>query len=433
MNIEKQGDWTVAKLTLRLGMLIGIFTTTITVLPAHAADNCKDQKTEYPDQEYPEPTGGTGGTGEQSVNLSRATASEFSESESTSHDPCGATVTEGSGSQAQDTAMTIGQKINSFRGQSGSAKGKNKGQKTAFYFANLGGAAGADGDDNALLDSSRLSFFSFIDHTKRDRETTVSSGGYDQESDSLTLGFDYRIDDTSFAGISISASDGDSKLDSQLGGSEVSSTMLGAHGAKYWDTHFISAFLAYGAIDIDVNRLTASDAFAASTDGGYWYGDLTFGAEYSYGPLRLSPSMRALFMSGEIDGYTESSASGAGAVRRINAQDIDSNILSVALQADYSLLQSWGVLLPSMRAEFIFDQGDAYKTNGQTLDDSNKAVLANISDQSDEPDSSTLAVSWGVSAQFKRGLATYVAYERLFLHDYMSKYTMTLGLRYELP
>jgi hypothetical protein len=425
----------VAILSQKIGVLFGVFAATIAVLPAYAAENCKDQKTdypdqEYPDQEYPEPTGGTG-TGGQSISFSRATESEFSDSESTSHDSCGATVTESSGKQAQDVVMTIGQKINTFRGQSRGTKGKS--QQTAFYFGDLGGAAGSDSDDNALLDSSRLSFFSFIDHSKRDREATVSSGGYEQESDSLTLGFDYRLDNTSFAGLSISVSDGDSELDSQLGGSEVSSTMLGAHGAKYWDTHYISAFIAYGAIDIDINRLTVGDAFSAATDGDYWYGDLSFGAEYSYGSLRLSPSVRALIMTGEVDAYTESSASGGGAVRSINTQEIDSNILSLALQADYSLLQSWGVLLPSMRAEFIFDQGDAYKTNGQTLDDADKSVQGSISDQSDEPDSSTLAVSWGVSAQFKRGLAAYMAYERLFLHDYMNKYTMTLGLRYEWP
>ncbi|WP_344932665.1 autotransporter outer membrane beta-barrel domain-containing protein [Zhongshania borealis] len=416
---------------LKKGVLFGIFASTFAVLPAQAAENCSDQQTIYPDypnQEYPETTGGTGTAG-QSV----SSANEFSESESASHDSCGATVTEGSGKQTQDVAMTIGQKINTFRWRSRGVDGKGNIQKTAFYFGGLGGAAGADSDDNALLDGSRLSFFSFVDHTKRDREATASSSGYDQESDSLTLGFDYRLDNTSFAGLSISASDGDSELDSQLGGSEVSSSMLGAHGAKYWDTHFISAFFAYGSIDIDINRLTVGDAFSASTDGDYWYGDLTFGAEYSYGSLRLSPSMRALFMSGKIDGYTERSASGGGAVRSINTQDIDSNILSLALQADYSLLQSWGVLLPSMRAEFIFDQGNAYKTNGQTLNDSDKSVLGSISDQSDEPDSSTLAISWGVSAQFKRGLATYFAYERLFLHDYLNKYTMTLGFRYELP
>jgi hypothetical protein len=103
------------------------------------------------------------------------------------------------------------------------------------------------------------------------------------------------------------------------------------------------------------------------------------------------------------------------------------------VQADYSLLQSWGVLSPSVRAEFNFDQGDAYKTNGQTLNDADKSFLASISDQSDEPDSSTLALSFGVAAQFKRGLAAYAAYERLLMHDYMNKYTATIGLRIELP
>ena len=424
------------KLTLKIGLLSGLIGFTMAIPPVFAAESCKPAGRSGPGEEYPEePTGGNGIGGESTAFARAAETSEASVTPSQTNDTCGATVTEGSGSQAQDTAMTIGSKINAFRShsKSGGGKGKNKSPTTAFNFADLGGAAGADNADNALLDGSRVSLFGFADHTKRDREATASSGGYDQEVDALTLGFDYRIDAATFAGLSVSASDGDSELDSQLGGSEVSTTMLGAHGAKYWDSYYISAFLAYGAIDIDTNRLTALDSFAASTDGTYWYGDLTVGTEYNYGPIRLSPSMRALFMSGKIDGYIERSGSGAGAVRSVNSQDIDSNILSLAVQADYSLMQPWGVLLPSMRAEFIFDQGDGYKTKGQTLSDSDKSVLGSISDQSDDPDSSTLAVSWGMSAQFKRGLAAYATYERLFLHDYMEKYTATLGVRYELP
>ncbi len=424
---------------LKVGLLLAFLTTGFAVLPADAAENCRSRDRTDSEQETPPTATGGSGSGGQFVSApsqvrATETESQTAESGAIEGETCGATTTEASGSQAQDTAMTIGSKINSFRTQqSGGVKGKNKRQGAVLDFTALGGAAGADDRDNALLDGSRFSLFSFADNTNRDREATTGSGGYDQESHSLTLGFDYRIDDARFMGMSISAGDGESDLDSRLGGSEVSSIMLGVHGAQYWDTHYLSAFIAYGELDIDISRITSFDQFAADTDGNYWYGDLTLGAEYSYGALRLSPSMRALFMSGKIDSYTEKSASGGGAVRNVYGQDIDSNILSLAIQADYSLLQTWGVLLPSMRAEFNFDQGDAYKTNGQTLSDADKSVLGNIADQSDEPDSSTLAVSWGVAAQFKRGLAMYAAYERLFLHDYMNKYTATLGLRYELP
>ncbi|AMO68200.1 hypothetical protein DOK_04312 [gamma proteobacterium BDW918] len=418
-------------LTLNMSFLLGLFAATTLVLPASAAENCQARKqTDSNSENPPPPTGGVG-TGGEYVSFESPTAVRVAESESPEptqtelNDSCGATVTEGSASQAKELAMTVLNKINNLRSRSG-----NTNQTAGLNFSPLGGAASAD---NALLDDSRLSLFSFTEYTKRDREATASSGGYDQESNAITIGFDYRVDEASFAGMSISVSDGDSDLDSRLGGSEVSSLMLGSHGAKYWDSHYISAFLAYGAIDIDVDRSTTSDAFSASTEGDYWYADFTVGADYDYGPLRLNPSVRALFMRGEVDSYTERSASGSGAVRSVNAQDIDSTVLSLAVQADYSLLQSWGVLSPSVRAEFNFDQGDAYKTNGQTLNDADKSFLASISDQSDEPDSSTLALSFGVAAQFKRGLAAYAAYERLLMHDYMNKYTATIGLRIELP
>jgi len=424
----------VKNLTLNMGFLLVLFAALTLALPASAAENCQARKqTDSNSENPPPPTGGVG-TGGEYVSFESPTAIRVAESGNPEptptelNDSCGATVTEGSASQAKELAMTVLNKINNLRSKSGDTN-----QTAGLNFSHLGGAAGADSADSALLDDSRLSLFSFTEYTKRDREATASSGGYDQESNAITLGVDYRVDNASFAGLSVSVSDGDSDLDSHLGGSEVSSLMLGSHGAKYWDKHYISAFLAYGAIDIDVNRSTANDTFSASTEGDYWYADFTLGADYNYGPLRLNPSVRALYMRGEVDSYTERSASGSGAVRSVNAQDIDSTVLSLALQADYSLLQSWGVLSPSVRAEFNFDQGDAYKTNGQTLNDADKSFLASISDQSDEPDSSTLALSLGVSAQFKRGLAAYAAYERLLMHDYMNKYTATLGLRFELP
>ena len=344
-------------------------------------------------------------------------------------DTCGAPVSESAGTQAQEVAMSIGTKILSQR----AANKRGNGKKTAFDYRALGGAAGADGSDNTLLDGSRFSLFSFADYSKRDRHATSRSGGYEQEVNSFTLGFDYRVDDTTFFGMSVSGSDGESDLDTLNGGSDVSSTTLGVHGAKYWGDSFIAGFLAYGALDIDVDRITTVDSFNASTDGSYWYGDISVGFEENYGGLRVTPQARVLFLSGNIDGYRETSASGAGIIRSINGQDIDSTVLTLSVQADYPVLLNWGVLLPSLRLELISDGGDGYKSNGQNLNDSDKSAIGSFADQADDPDSSTVAVSWGTSAQLKGGLALYAVYERLFYHDYLNKYTATLGIRYELP
>lgn len=425
----------IAVIGLALGGLC-VFSSTAVM----AAEECKPKVTnpdngENPDDGTP-PTGATGGAGE----FSTASAfngiprvSEFSEQETQeTRGDCGATVGESSGTQAQEVAMTIGTKIINQR--AARKRSGNTGQQvTAFDFQAFGGSASADADDDSLRNGSRISLFSFGEYSERDRKGTALSSGYEQELSAFTLGFDYRLDDATFLGMTVSGSEGESDLDSGNGGSEVSSTTLGIHGAKYWGNNFVAGFLAYGSLDIDVSRSTAADSFSASTDGDYWYGDIAVGFEENYGGLRITPQARVLFLSGDIDAYRERSGSGAGVIRSVDGQDIDTTILTLSVQADYPVLLSWGVLLPSMRAELISDSGDGYSSNGQTLNDADKSAISTFADQADDPDSSTVSVSWGTSAQFRSGFAAYVVYERLFFHDYLDKYTATVGLRYELP
>ncbi|WP_269618387.1 autotransporter outer membrane beta-barrel domain-containing protein [Zhongshania sp. BJYM1] len=392
--------------------------------------------------EYNPPTGATGGSGLNTAaayqGMPRVTETAVPVETpyyETSQDPdtCGATVSESTGTQAQEVAMSLLPRILSQNTSGGSSAKKGKKRVTAFDFRDLGGAAGADDADNALLNGGRFSLFSFTDYTNRDRHATSRSGGFEQEVNSFTLGFDYRIDDSMFFGMTVSGADGESKLDTRTGGSDTSSTTIGVHGAKYWGNSFVAGLIAYGALDIDIDRTAAGDSFSASTDGSYWYGDISIGFEENYGGWRITPQARALLVSGDIDAYREKSATGTGVIRSIQSQDIDSAILTLSVQADYPLLLDWGVLLPSMRVELIADGGDGYKSNGQNLNDVDKTVVNTFADQADDPDSSTVAVSWGASAQFSQGLAAYIVYERLFYHDYLNKYTATVGVRYELP
>jgi hypothetical protein len=351
---------------------------------------------------------------------------ESSGTETSSSEPCGATVSESSGAQAQGSVMTLLSKIGRFRAKGGGEGEKDK--KTAS-----GGAASADSLDNAMLDGSRFSLFGFADYFKSDRDASSRSDGYEQEINSLTLGFDYRLDDSTFFGVFINGSDGDTELYADDGGSDVSSATVGIHGAKYWGNTFVAGLIAYGALDITSNRITSSDSFRASTEGDFWSGGLSIGFEENFGGWRITPQAGVLLLSGDIDAYQERSASGNGVVRRINSQSIASQMLTLTLQADYPVLLNWGVLLPSLRVDLISDGGDGSKINGQNLDDLNKNVISSFADQAEEPDSSNVAVSAGASALFRDGLVVYAVYERLLHHEYLNKYTATVGFRCELP
>jgi hypothetical protein len=351
---------------------------------------------------------------------------ESSDTETSSSEPCGATVSESSGAQAQGSVLTLLSKIGRFRAKGGGEGEKDK--KTAS-----GGAASADSLDNAMLDGSRFSLFGFADYFKSDRDVSSRSGGYEQEVNSLTLGFDYRLDDSTFFGAFINDSDGDTELYAEDGGSDVSSATVGIHGAKYWGNTFVASLIAYGTLDIASNRFTSSDSFRASTEGDFWSGGLSIGFEGNFGGWRITPQAGVLLLSGDIDAYQERSASGNGVVRRINRQSITSEILTLTLQTDYPVLLNWGVLLPSLRVDLISDGGDGSKINGQNLYDLDKSVISSFTGRAEEPDSSIVAVSAGASALFRDGLVAYVVYEQLLHHEYLNKYTATVGFRCELP
>ncbi|CAA0088221.1 Uncharacterised protein [Zhongshania aliphaticivorans] len=449
MNNQNFNKTSLAAATITCALVL----LPVGVLAEEECDSSVSTRTDNGD--YTDPTGAVGNGGFSTAaaygGTTRVTEAEYTETpydevyyDETTYDEteydketeysetCGAPVSESTGTHAQELAMTLGNRILRLRAETFYER-KKKGNNNAYDYRPLGGAAGADDTGGNLINTGRFSLFSFVDFSERDRHASSRSGGYEQELDSYTLGFDYRLDDATFIGATVTGADGESVLDTNNGGSEISSTTIGFHGAKYWGNRYVAGFVAYGALDIDVGRATAADRYSASTDGEYWYGDISIGFEENYGGMRVTPQARLLFLSGEIDAYQESSASGFGVIRSIESQDIDSTTLALSVQADYPVLLNWGVLLPSLRVELLADGGDGYKSNGQTLNDSDKSAISTFADQADDPDSSTVFVSWGASAQFKQGLSAFLVYERLFYHDYLDRYTTTLGVRYELP
>ena len=295
----------------------------------------------------------------------------------------------------------------------------------------LGGAAGAD---DTVFGDSGFSLFVFDNYSRRDRDTTSTGGGYDQSVNTFTMGFDYRVNNATFVGMSLSSTEGESDFETIDAESDVSSVILGLHGARYWQNFFVSALISYGQMDIEIDRANTFDTFSADTDGRYWYGDLSLGYEHSLSNgLRITPVARVLYLGGEIDAYRESSNSGFGVVRSIDSEDLDNTLLTLSLQADYPFLMNWGVLMPTARLELVGNFSDGYETNGMALNAADDSTIATIAESTDDPDDTSLVFSAGFSAQLQQGLSGYVVYERLFEHDFMTKYSLVLGMRYEFP
>ncbi|MGJ8687851.1 MAG: autotransporter outer membrane beta-barrel domain-containing protein [Spongiibacteraceae bacterium] len=295
-----------------------------------------------------------------------------------------------------------------------------------------GGGASSDGDSN-IANTGRFSLLVFDEYSSSDRDNTAVGQGYEQSSNALTVGGDYRLDSTLFIGATISASAGESDFDNNAGRHETDALILAAHAAKFWGPLSLDAVVSGGSFDLDIARFDGFDNYTASTSGDYVSADMSVAYGINRGAWNITPLARMLILDGEVDAYRESSQSGAGLIKDLRKESFESQLFALSLQADYVLTQNWGVLIPSFKLEWQQEFADASQTTGQILNDSDKSFVSAVSQSSDDPESSSFNATLGASAQFAHGWSGFLVSEVLLGHDYLSKSNIVLGLRYEMP
>lgn len=295
----------------------------------------------------------------------------------------------------------------------------------------LGGAASADDEATGVSAYGRLSPFVVADYADYDREKTSSGQAYDQDTESLILGADYRVDDSLFIGGTLNYLNGDTEFANDSGSIDVDAYILGLHGSKYWRSNlFMDALATYGRLESDIVRRDGFDRrFTASPDGDEASVEVAVGYEYSEGRTRLTPLAKLHYFDGSLDGYSEFDESGSGTPQSFEKQDFDSVNLQLSLQADTVMLTQWGVLIPSVNVAYHHEFSEANTVNGQQ---DFGFFTQPISQKTDDPDQNYFVVRLGASAQFTHGWSAFASFEKLLHHDYLDRNNAVLGVRYEI-
>ena len=89
-----------------------------------------------------------------------------------------------------------------------------------------------------------------------------------------------------------------------------------------------------------------------------------------------------------------------------------------------------GVFLPQLGVDWIHEsRDDAQRVVGTLQRDPSFVSVT----RGDEPDRGYGSANLGLTFLASGGLQTFVAYERVFAHDYRASHTVSLGARLELP
>jgi outer membrane autotransporter protein len=327
----------------------------------------------------------------------------------------------------------------------------------AAQSSSLRPAAGASSDSEVpnpwgwFIESS----YGFGDH-----DQTANEDAFDFDSVSVSTGSDYNFGN-GVIGFSIGYDDYKADFDtsSLVSGGDVkvegvSGSLFAGYFGGGWTVNGIAT---YGQLSSDVNRRVVYESLNAacnpscgaqrtvtgSPDGDYIALGATIGYEFNAGGWDITPTLSASYRDVSIDGYDERDTfTDGGLALRYEDQTIKSTRSIVGIALSRPISRSFGVLVPSLRAEWHHEfEDDVRQVRAKyVLEDS--LTVANASDPhdfacviscftmlSDQPDTDFGIASIGVSSTFAQRMQFYLIYEALISSENLSSNSIAAGLR----
>lgn len=324
----------------------------------------------------------------------------------------------------------------------------------------LGAGAAADSETSGA-DAQRLGWFTESSYGFGDHDQTRNEDAFDFDSISVTTGTDYRFGSgiVGFAlGFDRYTSDFDSASLVSGGDVEVEGLSGSLFGGVFGARWTLNGIATYGSLESELTRrvLYASAnpacldcgvnrALTGDPDGDYVALGLTVGYELSVAGWDVAPSLSASYRDVTIDGFEETdSLPGGGLAFRYDEQSIESTRSILAIAISRPISRSFGVLVPSLRAEWHheFDAEPRAVRAKYVLEDSLLAGASAPRDfgcaiscftlLTDRADEDFAIASIGVSATFARRLQAYLMYEALLGAANLSGNSIALGIRGQL-
>ncbi len=302
-----------------------------------------------------------------------------------------------------------------------------------------GGAASAD----SIGDFGRFGVFINGSISGGDRDATANEEGFDFDTYGLTLGVDYRITDDFAAGLALGYDNSEIDLDSEGGGLDSQSLSLTLFGVYYPSANlYLNGSLTYGGSDFDQDRViryaledgtTVDQRATADFNGDQWSISLDGGYDLSNGPWTYGPLARLQYIKADVDDYRERmsdpDAVGSGWALVIEDQDLESLTFSLGGQVSFASSQSWGVLQPTLRAEWVHEfEDDTDFVVGRFLGDPSSEQFRLPTDATD---ANYFNLGVGVSAVFAGGGSAFLYYQSTLGFDDLSYYSLGAGVRWE--
>ncbi|TNC81013.1 MAG: hypothetical protein C9356_10450 [Oleiphilus sp.] len=292
----------------------------------------------------------------------------------------------------------------------------------------LGQTGGAAGDD-----FSRLSVYSNLSYGDGSKDQTLNEQGFDFDSQTLTLGGDYRFSNNLVGGMAIGYGASEVDMDNNTGETEADTLSITAYTSIYEGNWYMDASIGFGMHEYDTSRrvrdigLGVSQTLTAKPEGDSLNLSLGAGFDQQLGQISANYSLRIDSVSASVDGYSEA---GGSLALDIGKQEVDSLQGVLGTQFSMPISTDSGVFVPSFGIEMHqeFDDETRIVTASYRFDPGNNQ----FSFTSDDADENFFLISTGASWVMSQGNQLFLNWDHLAGLDDVSSNTITAGLRLEL-
>lgn len=314
--------------------------------------------------------------------------------------------------------------------------------------------AGGNAGDTTDLIAGKLGVFVTPYGGFGDTATTARTNGSDFNNIGFTAGVDYRITDNLIFGLAggYSHLDLDFKQSVDVAGGSVDAdtgtfSVYGtfyddfAKGTAFEGSFYLDTLFNYGWASYDIDRrvVVASNNTTVAgsapinanargnTDGTQWTFSLQSGYDFQAGALSYGPYVKVNYTNVTTDAYSETGAGGLNLL--IHSQNAESVQSVVGGQVRYAFSQSFGVILPYLRFDWVHEFRDSSRRlSAQYVNDPRGNQLVAFSDS---PDRNFFNLNTGVSTVLQDGIQAYFNYNTILANDLISGHLFSVGARME--
>ncbi|HEY2346561.1 MAG TPA: autotransporter domain-containing protein [Xanthomonadaceae bacterium] len=312
------------------------------------------------------------------------------------------------------------------------------------------GSAVLGANDAAKKDSgdsfSRWGFFGSGQIDRLNASTQNATPGYSLDSNGVTFGVDYRVND----GLVLGGALGYTHQTTDLVGDQGDLTMHGVSLSGYatWyrkSDWYIDSSITWGDNSFDSHRhidyalpqpdgsVVAIDQVAqASSGGNNLAGSVTFGRDFHAKATSYGFYGKLQYDHESFDGFTEQleqNLPGNGLGLRVDSRTTTSVASVLGAKIDVNESMNWGVLIPHAEIEWQHE----FRTDPNTFtaffadDPTNTPILIH----GDPTDADFFRFGAGMSFVFKQGRSAFLLYDRTIGRQGISEYNLSFGFRLE--